>query len=761
MASLADLESARLRTEQELENNSFPRTRFYLLYSYFMLLPNHLTPLQYDEYVAPLLPAWLGTLQFQTLRELTIPCLQETLQRLENLVVRDLLLSRRRLVALANVRSTLARKWLWVGQPQMAVKERFGGENYSTEDELSAEREIDRATACLRKLPRGDQRTWLVGQIHQWEKQKTETSPTSLYILGVDRTEKGCELQGAGGVLLRLKMQRTSRRTNVSRLSISPSPPPGDPVHNALLNALLAALKIYGEQHPRHADWLMVPEEHLAMVEDSSLGAAAAVLLANGLRYHQDRGYTKFHQSVAITGEVDADGRILPVAEQGLIKKIERAFFSPLETIFIPAEQGHIAREQINRLREKFPHRHLQVVEADNVEDLLHDLRFGRRIRSSLAAWTARRVSMVGWVVAALVMFMFIIFGLFKAFPTLRPWMDRNPVYLAAVGYPLVSTYNKESEWIWAYNVETDQRWGIIPPYKDTPTLGEGENLNMNLADSDADGTTDVLVATPWDDKHDITKVVILSDRGRVLRKTTVSPLAFPEFGFEKPVLFQSLRVALVSWDKNSPANPVLALVRPDGNSLCVIIEYDPLLTQFRNILVKRGWWFSFLVVEQDGRQALWAGGREQEEGYAIFAIFRDHIPSGPWPPEDTTGITLYRFPIDPLNRRLRVPMQVEGFSTNHTNSIALGIRNNELREAPIGCNYRFSHDGKLLRIEYGDAYWRSRMIYYMNENIPFDQTREEFMNYMTQLQIWNGSSWHPIDPSFTLPDSAYMLPRY
>jgi len=177
----------------------------------------------------------------------------------------------------------------------------------------------------------------------------------------------------------------------------------------AVADAAAAARQRLRQTHPRfgaryqagaiHFDAPFVPHEgrsaHLAV---------AAVLYGAFLREAGVREQYTLRPRVALTGDLDATGRVLPVDPETLAAKAEAVFFSPATAFVVPDAQVAPATEAVARLHEVFPRRTLPVLGASYLEDVFHDRRASRltvagpvrhaarklwRRRSAVAAGTA------------------------------------------------------------------------------------------------------------------------------------------------------------------------------------------------------------------------------------------------------------------------------------------------------------------------------------------------------------------------------------
>ncbi|NBB85276.1 MAG: hypothetical protein GVY12_03510 [Bacteroidetes bacterium] len=152
---------------------------------------------------------------------------------------------------------------------------------------------------------------------------------------------------------------------------------------HAIADAAVAARQRLQQTHPRlgahyqagaiHFDAPFVPHEgrsaHLAV---------AAVLYGAFLREAGAREQYALHPRVALTGDLDAAGRVWPVDPETLVEKARAVFFSPATALVVPKAQVTPVAEAVAQLQEVFPRRTLPIIGASYLEDVFHDRRASR-----------------------------------------------------------------------------------------------------------------------------------------------------------------------------------------------------------------------------------------------------------------------------------------------------------------------------------------------------------------------------------------------
>ena len=79
--------------------------------------------------------------------------------------------------------------------------------------------------------------------------------------------------------------------------------------------------------------------------------------------------------AACISGEVDKNGDVLPVAEGTLKFKVEAAFFSWVHVMVVPHQQLDLAKHKLNELKSEFPNRELPIIAVTSMRDLFFDRR--------------------------------------------------------------------------------------------------------------------------------------------------------------------------------------------------------------------------------------------------------------------------------------------------------------------------------------------------------------------------------------------------
>ncbi len=170
--------------------------------------------------------------------------------------------------------------------------------------------------------------------------------------------------------------------------------------------------------------------------------AIAALFYCAILRYTGQRRQFRLASNVAVTGDVDENGAVLPVDDDTLDAKVKAVFFSWAECLVVPKQQLHEAEAAAGALTQTYPHRQLTIIGVRHLREIFYDRRLTERQRATIAGHVARKAwrkkFTVGGLAAILILISIIgklIYGPF----------DKNPVIAEFAGESLLIK-NKSGE---------------------------------------------------------------------------------------------------------------------------------------------------------------------------------------------------------------------------------------------------------------------------------------------------------------------------
>jgi len=145
-----------------------------------------------------------------------------------------------------------------------------------------------------------------------------------------------------------------------------------------------------GKAHRIRARYRVTESDH-TFTGDSIGLAAALVAYAQLLRPEIHKHERFVALEAAFTGGVGPDGRLTPVSADGLKKKIERAFFSPVRYLVLPEANLETARGCVDEFRRAYPHRRLHLVGASTLREVIDNLNIVRAERVCMGQFIARK----------------------------------------------------------------------------------------------------------------------------------------------------------------------------------------------------------------------------------------------------------------------------------------------------------------------------------------------------------------------------------
>ena len=125
-----------------------------------------------------------------------------------------------------------------------------------------------------------------------------------------------------------------------------------------------------------------------------SIGLAVSLVAFTQLLKPEVMRQERFIASdIAVTGSIDAEGRIAPVNNDTIAAKIERAFFSHVRYVVLPEANLATARDTVKRLSRQYPSRKLRLVSAAHLDDVLNDRNIIRSEKVCLGAFITKKAA--------------------------------------------------------------------------------------------------------------------------------------------------------------------------------------------------------------------------------------------------------------------------------------------------------------------------------------------------------------------------------
>ncbi|HTP12889.1 MAG TPA: hypothetical protein VMM37_04645, partial [Bacteroidota bacterium] len=206
----------------------------------------------------------------------------------------------------------------------------------------------------------------------------------------------------------------------------------GDQGHlsNLVTNSARAARSLLLRTQPgirsRYFTGVVTFDEVNTFHQGSSANFAIASLIYCALLKHAGavERYT-LNRTVTATGDIGAEGEIIPVDVDSLRLKTEAVFFSRIRYFVIPKPQLPVVEEVLQSLLLRYPRRDLKVVGLERLEEVFYDRRLARRSRLSTAGRMVRRAWNNRYQVFSAVSLISLLLVLAR---NIGPGKDSNPV---------------------------------------------------------------------------------------------------------------------------------------------------------------------------------------------------------------------------------------------------------------------------------------------------------------------------------------------
>ncbi len=195
-------------------------------------------------------------------------------------------------------------------------------------------------------------------------------------------------------------------------------------------------------------------DKRLGFYKGNSLGIALTLsFIEELLRFYNSNTIIKVQDSIAITGGLDENGKVIPTSKKIIEKKVVGIFYSSINTFIVPIQDEVFAKNKLEELLKKYPGRNLNIIAVWDIEDVLdrrkiveiknlpvikRTLRFGKRNWASLSLLI---------LLAAVITFS----GILD--------FDNNPAVLENVGKTLL-VKNKNGKVLWTKEMKLDFKIG-------------------------------------------------------------------------------------------------------------------------------------------------------------------------------------------------------------------------------------------------------------------------------------------------------------
>jgi hypothetical protein len=263
---------------------------------------------------------------------------------------------------------------------------------------------------------------------------------------------------------------------------------------------LAAARRLLVENYPPLAKRFFTGQVAFEAAHALHEGASANLAIA-ALFYcaalHQTDQRERFHLApgVALTGDLNRAGEVLPVDGKKLATKVKAACFSWVEYLVVPKPQLGEAEVAARALAQRYPNRHLTIIGVGHLREIFFDRRLTRRKCTGMIKHLARKAwrnkfTVGGITTTALLM---LIIGKLLYGP-----IDNNPVAGDFVEESLLvkNKYGEQIDEIWVgapttarANEDLATRRGFAAFY-DVDKDGKNEVISLQEATRETDNTS-------------------------------------------------------------------------------------------------------------------------------------------------------------------------------------------------------------------------------------------------------------------------------
>jgi len=221
----------------------------------------------------------------------------------------------------------------------------------------------------------------------------------------------------------------------------------------------------------------------------NSLGAALTIkYIEELLNLYNPTFIIEPSQGLAITGGMDEKGRLLPIGEKVIRKKVKLVFYSLVNQLVIPKADEATAKNELEKLKEFYPNRGLKIVAVEDLEDLLNRRNLIKIRKQNFLKRTKKYIFINKLNV-------FFIFSLILwVFYLLVLNIDNNPFYVSLDGMK-AHIKNKYGKILLSMNY----------PFKDIYKINTSQAVNyfFKFVDIDNDGNNEIIYISP--SKSDLT----------------------------------------------------------------------------------------------------------------------------------------------------------------------------------------------------------------------------------------------------------------
>ncbi|MGB5105321.1 MAG: hypothetical protein WBP29_11910 [Candidatus Zixiibacteriota bacterium] len=329
-------------------------------------------------------------------------------------------------------------------------------------------------------------RSILVKLLEDWQSEREFVSTDRIHCLFVQNRSLGDAPRGKLRTLTGSVEERGSHSENDEVTFDNQLRAADDPIVGVAYQAL-TAVRTYlkatgytklGSQY-YHAHFAVAERE--ATYTGDSIGIATALLAYAQLLHTQALRHD--HQlpgDVACTGGIDESGKITPVNGDSLRAKVERAFFSHIKYLVLPAANLAQAAQYLETLLREFPERQLILVPVDSLSAVINDHNIIRPEKICIGEFVAKKAVTYSRMTKVQVPMLLVLAYLLLSVIYPKAWIgfDWNPASVR-IAERRMEVVNRADRGLWAFEFP-DQ---II-----------NDDGTWEVADIDNDGQAEVII---------------------------------------------------------------------------------------------------------------------------------------------------------------------------------------------------------------------------------------------------------------------------
>lgn len=296
------------------------------------------------------------------------------------------------------------------------------------------------------------------------------------------------------------------------------------------LDALKALFRTKGDKGKAETEY----HAHFSIQESNhhftgdSIGLAFALLsYAQAVKNDVTRHERLLPGDIAVTGLIDKSGRILPVNNDTLRCKVERAFFSPVRYLVLPSENHPTAVKMLKEIQGKYPRRLLRLVAAEKLTDATDDRNIIRAEKVCMGEYITRKAYRYGRTAKVQVPILMVLAYLLVCliYPKAWPWFDWRIEHLEFEEQRF-TTFNKSNQKLWS-----SEEFAL--PFLSKAILPEKAGKTYCLLNSDEDKELELAFVPPIANYPP--EIHLFDDDGKLLwRRFACSRTSYPgDIGYD------------------------------------------------------------------------------------------------------------------------------------------------------------------------------------------------------------------------------------